>query len=143
MQRHQISACRGNKNKKRVGRGGKLGTYSGRGLKGQKARAGRKLRPEWRDALKSIPKKRGYRFHSHKIKPVVLNLAAVARVFNDGEAITAKILEIKGLASKTKGRLPEIKILGGGALSKKLSIIGLAVSRSTREAIEKAGGTVR
>jgi len=142
MQRHQIPASLGAKNKKRVGRGGKLGTYSGRGIKGQKSRAGRKLRPEWRDALKSLPKKRGYKFNSHKDKPAVLNLTILSKIFKDGEIITAKILEQKGLIAKIGGRLPEIKILGGGKLSKKLSFKGLKLSESARGAIEKAKGTI-
>lgn len=44
---------------KRVGRGGKRGTYSGNGGKGQTARSGAKLRPNVRDLIKSIHKKRG------------------------------------------------------------------------------------
>ena len=55
---NEIKRAHALKGKRRVGRGGKRGTYSGRGIKGQKSRSGRKLRPEWRDALKSIPKKR-------------------------------------------------------------------------------------
>ena len=73
MQLHQLSS-QNQKRAKRVGRGGKRGTYSGKGVKGQKARAGRKLRPEWRDALKRIPKRRGYKFKSIKSRPAVLNL---------------------------------------------------------------------
>lgn len=142
MQLHQIPACRGNKSKKRIGRGGKLGTYSGRGIKGQKARSGRKLRPEWRDALKSIPKKRGYKFKSQKISPVVLNLSILSRVFKDGEIVSAKSLEQKGLITKKSGRLPEIKILGGGQLSKKLSFKGLNLSSSAKESVAKIKGTI-
>ena len=52
MQLHTLKRKTKNKTKKIVGRGGKRGTYSGRGLKGQKARAGRKIRPEFRDLLK-------------------------------------------------------------------------------------------
>lgn len=142
MQLHQIPALQGNKTKKRIGRGGKLGTYSGRGIKGQKSRSGRKLRPEWRDALKSIPKKRGYKFNSHKTKPIVLNLSILSKVFKDGEMVTAKSLEQKGLVEKASGRLPEIKILGGGQLSKKLSFKGLLISESAKEAITKIKGTI-
>ncbi len=47
------------KSKKRVGRGGKRGTYSGRGIKGQKSRAGRKMRPAIRDLIQRTPKLRG------------------------------------------------------------------------------------
>jgi len=66
MQLHQLIPTTKNKSKKRVGRGGKRGAYSGKGLKGQKSRAGRKLRPQLRDIVKRIPKKRGYRFNSRK-----------------------------------------------------------------------------
>lgn len=66
MQLNQLKPKIKNKNSKRVGRGGKRGAYSGKGLKGQKSRAGRKIRPQIRDIIKRIPKKRGYRFKSRK-----------------------------------------------------------------------------
>ena len=62
MQLHQIQPLNKRKSKRRVGRGGKRGTYCGRGMKGQRARAGAKVRPEIRDLIKKIPKIRGYRF---------------------------------------------------------------------------------
>lgn len=62
MQLHEIQKPEGKKEKKRVGRGGKKGTYCGRGIKGQRARAGAKIRPALRDLIKKIPKIRGYRF---------------------------------------------------------------------------------
>ena len=61
MQLHEIKPTHKLKTKKRVGRGGKKGTYSGRGVKGQKSRAGAKIRPEIRDLIKKMPKKRGYK----------------------------------------------------------------------------------
>lgn len=64
MQLHQIEVKK--KEKKRIGRGGKRGTYCGRGIKGQKSRAGAKIRPAIRDLIKKIPKIRGYRFKSKK-----------------------------------------------------------------------------
>ena len=64
MQLHKLKPNYKAKKRKRIGRGGKRGTYSGRGIKGQKSRAGGKLRPEMRDIIKKIPKKRGYRFKS-------------------------------------------------------------------------------
>jgi large subunit ribosomal protein L15 len=51
-----------------VGRGGKKGTYSGRGIKGQKSRAGKRLEPIIRSIIKRYPKLRGYRFKSEKRK---------------------------------------------------------------------------
>ena len=131
------------KSQKRVGRGGKRGTFSGRGVKGQKSRSGRKLRPEWRDALKSMPKKRGYRFKSLQDKPVILNLEDLNKVFNGGEIITSVILCQKGLISKVGGRLPEVKILGQGQIAKKLSFKGITFSASAKDAIIKAGGEIK
>jgi len=143
MQLHQISKNKSNKVSKRVGRGGKRGTFSGRGVKGQKSRSGRKLRPEWRDALKSMPKKRGYRFKSLQDKPVILNLEDLNKVFNGGEIITSVILCQKGLISKVGGRLPEVKILGQGQIAKKLSFKGITFSASAKDAIIKAGGEIK
>ena len=59
MQLHELRPKTKNKPRKRIGRGGKRGTISGRGTKGQNARAGRKKRPELRDIIKRIPKLRG------------------------------------------------------------------------------------
>lgn len=70
MQLHQIQSSHKRKTKKRIGRGGKRGTYCGRGMKGQKARAGAKMKPAIRDLIKKIPKLRGYKFKGKsKIKP--------------------------------------------------------------------------
>jgi large subunit ribosomal protein L15 len=60
MQLHQIKSSK-KRPKKRIGRGGKKGTYCGKGMKGQKSRAGAKIRPELRDFIKKIPKTRGYK----------------------------------------------------------------------------------
>lgn len=141
MQLHQFSKSN-NRSKKRVGRGGKRGTYSGKGLKGQKSRAGRKMRPEWRDALKRIPKRRGYAFKGGQNKSAVLNLERLNSAFGGGELITSAALFKKGLINKISGRLPEIKILGRGELDKKLSFKGMKVSKSAKEKIEKAGGEI-
>ncbi|KKP29686.1 MAG: hypothetical protein UR15_C0010G0005 [Parcubacteria group bacterium GW2011_GWA2_31_28] len=59
MQLHQIQTKNSLKKSKRIGRGGKRGTYSGKGIKGQKSRAGAKIRPEIRDFIKKLHKLRG------------------------------------------------------------------------------------
>lgn len=59
MQLHTLKPLHSGRSKKRIGRGGKRGTYSGRGQKGQKSRAGRKIRPAMRDLIQRIPKLRG------------------------------------------------------------------------------------
>lgn len=140
MQLHQISKNK-SKTAKRVGRGGKRGTFSGRGVKGQKSRSGRKMRPEWRDALKSIPKKRGYKFKSTQEKPAILNLLELNRVFKGGETITPEVLVQKGLVSKSNG-FSRIKILGQGQITKKLAFKGVSFSTSAKDAIIKAGGSI-
>lgn len=142
MQLHQIKPKTKNKKHKQIGRGGKRGTYSGRGIKGQKARAGRKMRPEMRDIIKKLPKRRGYRFASFGERPAVINLILLDKHFNDGDKITPKILVEKRLIKKTEGKIPIIKLLGAGELSKKLIIAGCGFSKSAKEKIEKSGGNV-
>ena len=63
MQLHDLKPTNKLKSKKRVGRGGKKGTYSGKGVKGQKSRAGRKLEPPIRGLIKRYHKLRGYKFN--------------------------------------------------------------------------------
>ena len=135
MQLHQIKPIHKYKNKKRVGRGGKRGTYSGRGIKGQKSRAGHKIRPEIRDFIKKIPKKRGYRFKSIKPKPAVINLRDLEKYYQEGEIVDPETLLEKGLIAKIKGRVPEVKILGTGKLSKKLEIKNCKLSKSVKRII--------
>jgi large subunit ribosomal protein L15 len=70
MQIHNLKRTHKNKKDRIVGRGGKHAKTSGRGGKGQTARAGNKRRPELRDIIKKLPKNRGYRFKS--IRKIVL-----------------------------------------------------------------------
>ena len=56
---HKLESDPNKKTRKRIGRGGKRGTYSGKGVKGQKSRAGRKIRPAIRDFMQQTPKLRG------------------------------------------------------------------------------------
>lgn len=64
MQIHNLKRTHKNKKDRLVGRGGKHAKTSGRGGKGQTARAGNKRRPELRDIIKKLPKNRGYQFRS-------------------------------------------------------------------------------
>ena len=68
MQIHELKPTHKRQETKQVGRGGKRGTYSGRGMKGQKSRSGRRLEPVVRSLIKKYPKLRGYRFKSAKRK---------------------------------------------------------------------------
>jgi large subunit ribosomal protein L15 len=70
MNLHQISPDHKKIAKKRIGRGGKRGTYSGKGVKGQKSRAGSRIRPGTRDLIQQLPKLRGSRnMGARKRKP--------------------------------------------------------------------------
>lgn len=145
MQLHQIKSKTPFRKSKRVGRGGKRGTTSGRGTKGQKARAGAKIRPALRDIMKKIPKRRGrgkHSFRPFREKAVIVKLADCERIFANGEIIDPQSLLKNGLIGKIKGRMPAVKILGGGEIRKKFTVRGALLSSSARSAIEGAGGSV-
>lgn len=143
MQLHQISIHQKNKSKKRVGRGGKHGTFSGRGVKGQKSRAGAKIRPAWRDLIKQIPKRRGYKFKPIGRDIKIVNIGILDKFFKEGEIVSIESLLRRKLIDTIKGRKPEIKILGDGELKKKLTFKGLHISKSAIQKIKKAGGNIR
>lgn len=136
MQLHQVKPIHKQKSKKRIGRGGKRGTYSGKGLKGQKARAGRKMRPELRDFIKKIPKRRGYRFKIIKPKPEIVNVGDLEKSFNDGDLVNPETLLEKRLIARINGRIPEVKILGSGELKKSLKIENCRFSKSAEEILK-------
>lgn len=142
MQLHQLKPTFKKKQKKRVGRGGKRGTYSGKGLKGQRSRAGRRMQPLIRQWIKRYPKKRGYRFKRQKPKPVVLNLSTLEKQFNSKETINLQVLIKKRIVHRIKGKIPEVKILARGNLTKPFNVEGCQVSQSARKKIEKAGGRI-
>lgn len=147
MELNSISKARNRKSKTRVGRGGKRGKTAGRGTKGQKARAGNKRRPEWRDIIKKIPKRRGYgKNRARTVVPSLparaLSLEAIAKKFKEGETVTVKALVKAGLVSKSGGKLPPVKVLGSG-VAKKMQFEGIAASASAKTAIEKAGGSIK
>ena len=74
MQLHELKRDTPYKREKRVGRGGKRGKTSGRGTKGQKARAGHSILPTIREQLKKLPKRRGYKMPSIQAKALVVNV---------------------------------------------------------------------
>jgi large subunit ribosomal protein L15 len=125
-----------------VGRGGKRGKTSGRGTKGQKARAGHKIRPEIRDVIMRLPKLRGYRFKSRFSPATPVNLAKLDAHFASGDTVSADTLLEKGLIKRFAGAVPTVKILSNGELTKKITVKGCLVSAQARAKIEKAGGAV-
>jgi len=143
MQLHQLNPKHKPKKRKRVGRGGKRGTYSGRGMKGQKSRAGRRLKPVIRQIIKRYPKLRGYRFKKIRPKIAVLNLELLEKRFKASEIVSPKTLLERRLIRRIKGRTPQVKILAKGKLTKKLTFEKCQVSKQAHDKIKKTGGTVK
>lgn len=140
MQLHQLKPQYKNKGKKRVGRGGKRGTYSGKGMKGQKSRSGHRIRPAARDTLIRIPKLRGFKNKSLKPEALAINVEKLEKLVEKGITVINKdVLVENGLAKKYDKR---IKILGSGKISKPLTIEGLEISQPARKKIEEAGGKI-
>ncbi len=142
MQFHNLQRKHKLKKMAQVGRGGKRGKTSGRGTKGQKARAGHKIRPEFRDVIMRTPKLRGYDFKTLIAKPAVFNLNLIEKNFKDGEEVNPANLVKTGLLQTKKGKTPKVKILGDGEITKKITISGCAVSASAKEKIIKSGGQI-
>ena len=143
MQIHELKPKHKNRTKKRVGRGGKKGTTSGHGSKGQKSRAGRKMVPIIRELIKKYPKLKGYRTFRLAKDTAVVNLEVLEKTSKDGETINPENLVVKGLVNNIKGRTPKVKILGTGKIIKKLVIENCTASKTAREAIIKAGGSIK
>ena len=139
------------KARKRVGRGlgsGK-GRYSGRGIKGQKSRAGsHKMRAGFAGGQMPIymrlGKQRGATSKDampigpFRTSTVPVNVGALD-VFEDGAEVTPETLVERGVIKNTK---TDVKLLGNGELKKKLTVRVHGISASARENVEGAGGSV-
>jgi large subunit ribosomal protein L15 len=137
--------------RKRVGRGtGSKGRYSGRGIKGQKSRSGsHKMRAGFEGGqmplYMRLGKQRGST--SKDAMPVGpfrtqsqgVNVRDLERVFDAGAEVTPEVLKAKRLIRTTR---IDVKILGQGELTKKLTVSAHGVSQTAREKIEGAGGSV-
>lgn len=149
MQLHELKPTSPKKTAKRIGRGGKRGKTSGRGHKGQKARAGNSTRPEMREHIKKLPKLRGHGINraktvnAERVRPVVVNVAALESAFEAGATVTPKTMVAAGVLETVRRKAPTVKILGNGELTKKLVIEGCEVSASAKTKIEAAGGSIK
>ena len=131
------------KARRRVGRGnGSQGTYSGKGLKGQKARSGGGVRVGFQGGqlalIKSLPMIRGFTARSHKEYQLV-NLDRLMGL-PDGTEVTPKTLADAGLIDSAD-RL--VKVLGRGEVESAITVVAHRFSESARAKIEAAGGTAR
>ncbi|MEI6843055.1 MAG: uL15 family ribosomal protein [bacterium] len=143
MQKHNLKRTHKNKKARQIGRAGQRGKTSGRGTKGQNARAGHKKRPEIRDFIKRIPKLRGRGKNlntSVQTKAVVFNLGTLSKLFKAGETVSRQSLLAHGLIPNAN---VQVKILGTGTLDKKLNFESCAFSSGAKVAVEKLGGTIK
>jgi len=148
MQLHELKPATKLKTPRRIGRDGKRGKTSGRGGKGQTARAGNSTRPEMRDFIKKLPKLRGHgknrarTVNNERVKSTPVNLSVIEVHFKDGDTVSPKTLVAAKLVSTIGKKVPVVKILGTGSLSKKVTVENCLVSESAKSAIEAAGGKV-
>jgi len=142
MQIHQLQPKHKAKSRKRVGRGGKRGTYCGKGVKGQSCRAGRKFQPIIRELIKRYPKLRGYRESGRVVLTAVVSLSVLEKYFSDGDKVNPTVLLQKGLIDKIKNKTPKVKILANGDITKKITCEECSVSVASVKKIEEAGGKV-
>jgi len=148
MQIHELKRATPNKKKKTVGRGGTRGKTSGRGHKGQGQHSGGAGRPAYRDMIKKIPKLRGHgknraqTVNASVQKPAVVTLAML-ETFDTNSLVSPKILVEKGFISRKGGRIPDVKILANGDLTKKIMVIGCTASQTAIEKIQAAGGKLK
>ena len=127
---------------KRLGRGvgSQLGKTSGKGHKGAKARSGGGKRPGFEGGQMPLTRrlpKRGFT-NIYGKEYAIVNVSAL-NCFEDGETVTVEALVQKGLIKKT---LDGVKILGGGELTKKLTVNVDKVTESAKQKIEAIGGKV-
>jgi large subunit ribosomal protein L15 len=149
MQLHELKPVTIKKTPKRIGRGGKRGKTSGRGMKGQTARAGNSTRSEMLEFIKKLPKLRGHgknraqTVNEERVLAVPVNLAKLEMVFDNGATVSPKTLVTAGVISTVRRKAPVVKILGTGEITKKINVEGCQVSASAKAKIEKAGGSVK
>ena len=145
MKMHELRPAEGARTSaKRLGRGigSGLGKTSGKGHKGQNARSGGGVRPGFEGGqmplVRRIPK-RGFNNRFRKVYSIV-NISALEAKFENGAAVDAEALIVSGILSKIEDA--GVKVLGGGELTKALTVKADKFSASAKEAIEKAGGSV-
>lgn len=134
------------KRSQRIGRSGKRGSYSGRGVKGQKSRSGRRLYPAERDLIMRIPKQRGFRNKPKGEAAKVFNLeelAARLKALSDGKGpVTLDLATLKAAGFLRKGYNGRVKILGEGDIALPIRVKGIRVSAGAAAKIKKAGGGI-
>ncbi len=140
---HTIQSTQGTRTTvKRVGRGNGSGrgTYSSRGMKGQRARSGGKSgrqRLGFKQSLQKIPKLRGFNSITPKLE--IITLKTLENITKDGDVITPTFLKNRGVISRP---VNGVKIIGSGEMTKKLTVKHCLATKQALAAIEKAGGSI-
>ena len=142
VMQNSLSPAPGSKRqRKRVGcgNGSGRGTYCGRGVKGQKARSGNKVRPGFEGGqlplIKRLPRKRGFT-NIFKLQYSIVNLDGL-NTFEPGSEVTPEKLLAAGVIKTL--RYP-VKVLGGGDINQSLTVRANKFSAAARARIEAAGG---
>ena len=145
MLEHDLQqAEKARKNRKRVGRGDSSGngSFSGRGMKGQKSRSGKPLRPGFEcgqlPLIKGLPMKRGFN-NIFKTQYSIVNVSDL-QIFPEGTEISNKTLFEHGLISTLRH---PVKVLGNGELSNKITIEATKFTKTALEKLEKSGSTAK
>lgn len=133
------------KKRKRIGRGGSRGGTSGKGHKGQKARSGGYVSPVFEGGQMPLTRrlpKRGF-INATRKEFVCINIQQIEESFSQGDVVNKQSLVEKGIikAEKSKkGAAFLLKVLGDGALSKKVTVQADAFSKTALKAIQECGG---
>ena len=144
MKLHELSPAAGStKERKRIGRGAGSGQgkTAGKGHKGQKARAGRGMRPGFEGGQMPLQRrvpKRGFN-NIFRTEMAIVNVAALEANYEAGAVVTIDSLIEKGLVKKV---LDGVKVLGYGEITRALTVQANAISESAKQKIEAAGGKI-
>lgn len=145
MRLHDVKPNPGAKHRKRrVGNGESsgLGKTCGKGHKGQKSRSGASIRPNFEGGqmpiFRRLPKK-GFNNDQFRLKFALVNLSDLEAKFDDGDTVNEETLADAGLV---KGIFDQVKLLGKGKLTKKLTVEVYKASASAQKAVTDAGGSI-
>lgn len=142
MKLHELSPAAGStKERKRIGRGAGSGQgkTAGKGHKGQKARAGRGMRPGFEGGQMPLQRRLPKRGFNNIFRNVVVtvNVSDLEAKFESGAVVDTDALKAAGLV---KNYFDSVKVLGNGELTKSLEVKVNAYSESAKQKIEAAGG---
>tara|TARA_Y100001968_G_scaffold89168_1_gene80215 strand:+ start:475 stop:924 length:450 start_codon:yes stop_codon:yes gene_type:complete len=146
MQQHSLKSPQGSKkNRKRVGRGDSSGSgsYSGKGMKGQKSRSGGGVRPGFEGGqlplIKKLSALRGFN-NIFRREFIPINLNTISKLYEKDDEISPETLVEKNVLKDTKS---PIKILGDGEINFSVKVTAHKFSRSAKDKIIAAGGTIQ